>query len=386
MKIIFISEELRDILKEIESESLVASLLLKEKHDENDLVENHVNYISLASKDKTKISYLTQDRITSISESGGDFWTSSRRFQIKPGSFVSKLFKNINQREIEIFSTLFRTQSNKPSFSLSVVSGKEIKKWYSHKYYSDCNSGTLGKSCMKHDFCQKFLDIYTDNKCVSMLIMLNDDGLLIGRALLWEFDGNKIMDRIYTSNDSEYQFYFKQWATQNGYFYKSEQNWYNTLQFEMIGVPKKEIKFSISLDNFNHHKYPYMDTFKFIDIKSGKLYNYIPDDKRYIRTLCSSEGDRYENDYLLFDGIDRVLRHRSDCVYLDYLECYTTAANTSYSSTNNQYILNKHAVWDKEIGDCIFNQEWNHLNKKDKIEDKKNILSKLKNELFILNN
>ena len=59
---LIISEELRAVLSEIESDSLVARLLLKKRHDKEDLVEDPINFISVAH-DKTKISYLTTDRI-----------------------------------------------------------------------------------------------------------------------------------------------------------------------------------------------------------------------------------------------------------------------------------------------------------------------------------
>ena len=57
---IFISDELRKILTEIESQSIVASLLLKKRHSNEDLVDGFVNHISVSTQDKSKISYLTK--------------------------------------------------------------------------------------------------------------------------------------------------------------------------------------------------------------------------------------------------------------------------------------------------------------------------------------
>ena len=365
---ILVSDELKEILEGIKTESVVAALLLKGEHNPEDLVDNHVNYISIGSHDRTKISYLTPERISTLSE--GEFWRTGRRYQGKPGAFVSKLFKNIDSREVEKFATLLKTQANAPSFRFEVVKGEEIRKWYKFET-NESNRGTLGASCMKHEFCQPFLNIYTENSCVSMLIMLNNDDILLGRALLWDFDSNKIMDRIYTVSDEEYQFHFKQWATKNDYFYKSEQNWYNTLFFEKVGTPKQEIKLEVSLSSFNFNKYPYMDTFKFINLNNGKLFNYIPDDMSYVKTLCASDGGRFEPDYLKFDDIDRVLRHRGDCVYLDYLQCYTSSSNAVWSDINDQYILNRDAFYDEEIRDYLFNSENDEKNKKEKIEKRR---------------
>ena len=108
---IFISEDLKDLLSKIEKQSAVAALLLKKRHIKDDLVDNYVNFISVSSDDRSKISYLTPDRAEAMEMS--EFWTSKRRFHTKPGAFVSKIFKNISGRDVEIFSTLFRNISNR---------------------------------------------------------------------------------------------------------------------------------------------------------------------------------------------------------------------------------------------------------------------------------
>jgi hypothetical protein len=237
---LFISEELKEILTSIESESLVAQLLLRKRHDKDSLVDSPVNFISVSSSDRTKLAYLSADRIESIDPSL--YWSSSRRFAVKPGSFVTKLFKDIPSKEVEKFSNLYRSQANKPSFNFSVVKGESVRGYYHFESYAS-EKGSLGASCMKHDNCQDYMSIYVDNReQVKMLAMLNQDGRLMGRALLWDFDSYKIMDRIYTTCDEDLQFFFKKWATDNGYFYKAEQNWFNTLFFEQIGQKRQELK------------------------------------------------------------------------------------------------------------------------------------------------
>lgn len=355
---IFISDDLKEILTQFESESVVAQLLLKKRHDKEELVDNPVNFISISREDRTKLSYLTSERMEVLSPT--EYWTSSRRFQAKPGGFISKIFKNVNSREVEKFSNLFRSQVNKPRFNFSIVKGSAIRNYYHYDSYQ-ADKGTLGASCMKHESCQKYLDLYVQNSdVISMLIMTDDYGGLMGRTLLWKFESHKIMDRIYTVCDEELMFYFKQWATQNGFLYKSEQNWYNTMQFEQVGQKRQELKLEVKIDS-NFRYYPYMDTFKFLDTKTGKLYNYQADTP-YLKTLCSSEGVYYEGDYLRFDGIDRVLRYQGDSAWVDYLRIYTHQNNVTWSEVNDQYILNKHAIYCGEINEPIFCQEYDHLN------------------------
>jgi hypothetical protein len=368
---------------------MVAKLLLKKRHDKEDLVEDPINFISVAH-DKTKISYLTTDRIAKIEDSRTSlfsetfspaslYWSSSRRFAVKPGGFISKLFKNIPAKEVEKFSNLYRAQSNKAVFTLSVVDGLKMLTYYHVNSYAQ-ERGTLGASCMKYDNCQDYLGIYTNNtNKVKMLVMLNSEGGLMGRALLWDFDTHKIMDRIYTIADEEFAFQFKKWATDNGYLYKSEQNWYNTLNFENLSTPKQELKLSVKLDNFQFRRYPYVDTFKFFDEEKGLLLNYMEGNE--FRTLCASDGGKYGSDYLAFDDIDRVLRHRGDSVYVRYLDIRTSHSNVQYSEIHDQYILCKDARYDEEIGEYIYNEENDRFNSTERINERREYLRKRREEM-----
>lgn len=372
---IHISEELRNILKEIETESLVAELLLNKRLDKEVLVDDPVNFISISRDDRTKISYLTTDRMSQIDIS--EYWTSSRRFQAKPGGFISKIFKNISSKEVEKFANLFRSVVTKPLFDLKVVKGEAIRGYYHYESYAS-DRGTLGASCMKHDSCQKYLGLYTENSdVISMLVMTNPYGELMGRALLWNFSSYKIMDRIYTICDEDLSFYFKRWATQNGYLYKSEQNWFNTLFFEQIGQKRQELKLEVNLRTFDFRYYPYMDTFKFFNPNTGTLTNYMTDG--YFETLCSSEGTVQDKDYLRFDAVDKVLRYKQDAVYVNYLKIWTSNQNTHWSDINDCYILCRDSDYDYQLEDYIFSSEFDNFNNKEAIEKRKKSINSIDN-------
>jgi len=336
-------------------------------NDKEDLVENPVNFISISREDRTKISYLTVDRISNLDVS--EYWTSSWRFQIKPGGFISKLFKNVSSKEVEKFSNLFRTQSVKPKFNFSIVKGESIKQYYHHSSYQD-DRGTLGSSCMKHDSCQKYLGLYVENDDkIKMLVMTDDFGNLMGRTLLWQFDSYKIMDRIYTVCDEDLSFHFKQWATQNGYLYKSEQNWYNTLQFEQIGQKKQELKLEVSLNESEFRYYPYMDTFKFFNPDTGTFSNYRPDGRDHY-TLCSSDGSKYDWNYLEYDDFEKVYRHRGETVRLHYLDMNAHPDRCNYSNIMDQYILCEHSQWREDIEDYVFIGAYSDLNDNERIKQR----------------
>jgi hypothetical protein len=361
---IYISDDLKNVLKEIEGDSLVAQLLLKKRHDKGDVSEDFVNYISLSTQDNKRISYLTPDRIKALSED--EYWTSSRRYHAKPGSFISKVFKNIPPKEVEKFSLLFKAEVEKPPFTFEVVSGQRIKDLYYWESYAS-DRGPLGISCMKHEQCQKYLDIYADNKEVSMIAMFNDDGKLLGRALIWSFESYKLMDRIYTICDEEYSSYFKKWAVKNDILHKKEQNWFNTIFFEQFGQKQVELKLELKLQNNSYDYYPYMDTFKFID-DYGTLYNYQPDCR--FRTLCSTDGHKQGSDYLRYDSIAKVFRYPGDTVWLEYRSIYTHHDYCSYSECNDQYILRDDATYCDDAQDYIFDKENEDRNNRDRINDR----------------
>ena len=364
---LFISDEFRSVLEEIKSDSLVAQLLLRKRHDKEELVEDPVNFISVSSQDSAKISYLTTERFGQINES--EYWTSSRRFHVKPGGFISKVFKNISAKEVEVFSNLFRAESRKPKFRFEVVSGEEIRTLYHYSRHASDN-GSLGVSCMRYDSCQNMMDIYVENTDkISMLVMFDEFDNVMGRSLLWHFDSNKIMDRIYTINDEQLPFYFKKWATENGYFFRSQQNWYNSLQFQNINSDRKHLRLEVKLDNYDFRRYPYLDTFKFFNPDTGTFSNYRPEGRDHY-TLCSSDGSKYDWNYLEYDDLDKVYRHRGETVRLNYLNMNAHPNRCNYSEIHDQYILCEHVQWRDDIRDYIFADEYTHLNDMERIEQR----------------
>lgn len=373
---IFISQELRLVLETIKTQSEVARLLLKKRISKELLVDSFSNYISISSSDKSKISYLTDERLSKMEEH--EYWSSSKRFQAKPGGFISKIFKNIHPTEVEKFSNLFKSETVKPKFTFKIVEGNSIKNYYHYDSYASNENGSLGVSCMKHDNTQKLLNLYRDNSdSIKLVIMLDEYDLLMGRALLWHMNGIKVMDRIYTINDELLQFPFKKWATNNNYYYKSEQNWFNTLKFEQIGKPTKELKLKVELLKSDFKYYPYMDTFKFID-NDGILYNYQPDTS--YQTLCSCDGYKQEWDHLKFDELDNVYRYRGECIQVEYLRINTTERNVYWSSCNDCYILRRDAVYDEDVKDYIFNEKYNEFNNWESINK-----IKIKNKNRVIN-
>lgn len=187
------------------------------------------------------------------------------RQKIKIGKLIKKLYSNdFTESQIELIVN--RIKSRAPlSYSFKVVSGSDINKYYSSDHYeSGCSS--LGASCMK-DRDWDYFDIYSQNDACSMLILVNDEEMIIGRALLWQFEcgrddeNYKLMDRAYGTDSTIVR--FKNWAKQNEFWTKERQSYdYKRSWIDLDGNVINKL-FQIPMEtSFSY--YPYIDTFTYI--------------------------------------------------------------------------------------------------------------------------
>ncbi len=143
------------------------------------------------------------------------------------------------------------------------VKGEDIRKWYNRENYQS-DIGKLGNSCMSHEDCGEYFDIYTNNTdSVSLLILNNKNDKLVGRALLWKLDsGEFFMDRVYTSNDSDDNIFIN-YAIEKGYLYRNTPS----SGFKYF-INSKEIDpgtISVTLDEAYFDSYPFMDTLCYLN-------------------------------------------------------------------------------------------------------------------------
>ena len=378
-----ISRDLKTILEKFGDKSDIARMILHGRIDKDILQENHINYIGVSINDPSKISYLTLDRILKIEQSPtDDYWTTSMRFAGKPGSIVSKLFKEgyHSAVEVEKFATLYKTFSNTADFEFKVVTGEDIKTYYYAENYEK-QSGSLGNSCMKSRETQEFFKIYIDNPNISMLVMLNPSGKIIGRALLWTSDEYKVMDRVYTISDEEYQALFFKWAHDNGFLHKAFQNWSRTLHFAdgKIGTPIIK-RIDIKLENWKHSKYPYLDTFKWLDTNTGIISNYKPDhftESSDYKLLISPCGSSERATYLAFDELDNEYIHNGELVQLvneDGVSINTHGRNSVWSDVCNCHILIAESEYCEKLETYIYKNF--SRNPKDKVQERIDLIER----------
>ena len=281
------------------------------------------------------------------------------------GRFVNRVSekakKDLPANEIEKFVNSYKSMFDLVKSGLSrfeEVEGDTIKHWYHMNNY-EVVRGQLGNSCMRKSSCQSFFKIYTENPEVCSLLILKsvEDGTKIaGRALIWKLeDGSTYMDRVYTVRDEDYLGLFNKWASDNGYLIKSYHNWCSTLQFNQ-GGEEDEFQFEVKLKKFNHDRYPYLDTFKWLDMESGTLTNFRPDwfseENLNCRVLSSADSHFFHGDFLKLDEIERDYCYSVDLVEIDGI--FTTTSNCRWSDTLNQWILTNDSVYSEELEDYIY--------------------------------
>ena len=279
-----------------------------------------VGYVSTGDKGDN-ITFLPMNKF----QNHGDFdpWgKKSGRTSMKVGRFIKKLIPEkyierygIKNHHIEDFVNLFKSWFEPVPYTLKIVEGDEIKKWYDEENYATVEGlqfGTLWKSCMRYKERLKFLDLYSENKNCKMLVMLINQGgreVLRSRALLWYDvkvtksaddtipDTINIMDRIYSTHDSDILL-LKKWAEENGYIPKWEQNAKSHLFFDLKNQPIK-IKCELNLEKTSFRYYPYLDTFPYFNWGSKQISNDEYEfnwDYKLVQATGGLEADRQEEE------------------------------------------------------------------------------------------
>lgn len=269
-----------------------------------------------------------------------DGYKNTKKTQIKFGRFINKLltenYIKCSQYDVECLVNSFKSHMDSLSYVFEVIKGSNIKDSYDGEYY-ELGDGTLQSSCMKYKKCRSFLNIYTKNSSISLLVLKSKfSGKVIGRAILWDkmnvipYNGGaksvdpievKFMDRIYYTKDHQRDLFIN-YAVENGYAFKTEQN---NETFGHIKYKNKVIENPLlytTLDKHEFELYPYMDTMqcviengfisnitpyvisRYFKLKSSELFdikskkgNFIDDEKVKYVEARRTDGIRYIRDY-----------------------------------------------------------------------------------------
>jgi len=234
---------------------------------------------------------------------------NSQGGRLKIGKLIKKIVPDAADQTIEKLVNLLK--SYKSGFEIKVVEGEEIAKYY--KKESCQPGGTLGNSCMvgKSEDIKHIFDLYTKNPKSVKLVVLLDRGMCVSRGLLWNVssllplyasedsfshmknykedkwfnvEGEfQFLDRVYYVRDWHEQMIFN-WAKEKGIAHKwgTQMRWNS----QVIPVPNCKIK----LNKLAYRNFPYLDTFKYYDVKSATISNYKTEG---VFDITSTQGHYY---------------------------------------------------------------------------------------------
>ena len=181
---------------------------------------------------------------------------------------------------------------------------------------------------------------------------------------------------VYTISDEEYLHQFTKWAEDNGYIYKTFQNWYSALQFNNKNT-RQEFKIDIQLKKVNYEYFPYLDTFKFLDLDTMTISNYCtdPDNSDRYKCLSSPNGGWESANYLRLDEVSREYCHSCDLTQVmdsNGNQIWTSTGNCNWSYTYDRWLLISESNYSDDLEDYIFSDD--SKNDTDKIEERKKFI------------
>jgi len=343
---ISLSNRFKDILIKITRSGDEISryiLSLENNHDYN----YQFSFIDITSSED-QVSFLQSNKYKQISEDGDHrninelIWTSSSRNEVKIGRLIIKLAPNFKPTEIENFVNQYKSEYKimLKNIKFKIVEGIDIIKYYNGRKY-DKGSGSLNKSCMRHDQCSDYMDLYLMNPDkIKMLILLDDSkDTLKGRAILWKLDTPDawLLDRIYTVNDSDVCL-FKKHADKNGWLFKNSQT------FDAVNVMKngEDVYVNMKVNIGGNFKYfPYIDTLLYYNKKDNYLTN---DEKDYdnnpnIIKLREINGNDSGNENFVYDMLNDTIININDSIYCFHGDAYTHKNNVYFIDKLNEYCL-----------------------------------------------
>lgn len=290
------SEDFLQRLKKIKAKSKLANVLYKAFKEELYITKSLTqNYIDVSDEDT--ISFLSDTKADKIEDFDTESpYAAKGRGTIKIGRFVRALLNNddfkeycdefledgedelsFKDKDIEIFVNLYKATKIDVKNKFKIVKGEDIRKWYDEDKYEG-TGGTLGSSCMRYDSCQEYFDIYTENKQCNMLIYINEDGELLGRALIWKLsespcNAKYFMDRVYVNKDSDIN-KFVTYAEENNFLYKYRMG-FDTDESYLFYYNNKPVfgKIEVKLEKSKFDNYPFLDTLYYLNIKDKTLSN-----------------------------------------------------------------------------------------------------------------
>lgn len=297
----FICQSLKYVCKTLQNNSLP-------DHDEFMKIESIRMMDFRRENECYTVSYLPIGKTAEYVDDS-EKWSKKNRQCSKIGKTIKKFLEpylnikgvKLDDSEVEEFVNDIKAIMSNTNLVFKLVKGDDIKKYYNEKMYDDKHSSTLQNSCMRHDSCSDYFDVYTKNPDCEMLILFDtlfSREKIVGRALIWNKDDQKYMDRRYTSLDM-YDNSMIDYAEENKWNYKT----YNTYEdnhntdFQVYNkdtnkYEQKDVNLSYDISDFIEDVsfFPYADTVKYIN--DGIMSNQYDKNSTFgVYKMDSTEGN-----------------------------------------------------------------------------------------------
>jgi len=337
---IILSSRLRDILYKINDGVSKFIMSLEENND----YTFQFSFLDI-TEDESTISFLQANKYNELPKERGNgdiAWSCNSRNEIRVGRLINKIAPFFKPFEIEKWVNAFKAEYKNAlkNIKFKVIEGNDIIKFYNGKRYARGN-GSLNKSCMRHDQCAEWMDLYIKNSDkIKMLVLFEGSKDIIGgRALLWKLDepaDTWLLDRIYVKEDSD-AILFKKHAEKNGWLYKSAQT------FDAVKVVKAGDDVCIDMRvhvRGDYRYFPYIDTLLFFNKKDKYLtnieeeYNTIPD----MIKLREINGQDSGNENFVFDALNGEFINVEDSHFCFYGDGYTHKNNAFFIKEFDEYV------------------------------------------------
>jgi hypothetical protein len=171
-----------------------------------------------------------------------------------------------------------------------------------------------------------------------MIIALDNENMLIGRAILWNTDSHGLFcDRIYGTQMTIEA--IKSYAKKLGAYTKYKQSYSDTTIISTTGEAIND-EITITLNKGGFKNYPYMDTLKFSDDISNEDEIVLSSENG---DYCLESTDGGPNDdYVTLNNGDRV--HEDEANYVDRYDEYYHTEDCVYSEYHGEYIVYDRAI------------------------------------------
>lgn len=279
------------------------------------------------------------------------------RNPVRLGKFVNNLLPNkYDEKQRELFVNRFKAAVGGVSEKFILVEGRDIKHYYWHENYKE-GGGSLHSSCMRNE--RGIFELYIDNPEVCKLLVLLEDDLVIGRALVWKLSyitgdiADYFMDRQYTIKDSDVE-KFKNFAKKEGWSYKDE-NRHSSLGGVVFDDTLYHVSMEVEVKRKDYDYFPYMDTFRSYNHYEYKLVNDSIEEDSDFYILDDTSGG-YRNNSVVWSEYEGGDIDREDAVWSEPIGSWIRI-DRSFEVTRASDYRNK-GYWPIGHDDIVYD-EWN---------------------------